>query len=227
MKPVSKLQIDSPANNEVPQKEILRLDLTTEVIAPIKLNGLQIGPKELIALAEKIDQYLKLKRKPTEEVQTLEFISSQLMTGDLGVFTRELRPQGLLPKDQHLITLAEETFGIGSFPNLATQLAQIPDYETQLLSADPEFLNSVALELKRLNLEYCTKRLPHFIAQGGIPLFTLLANCLEANNLKHTIAIRLNEGDKMRNRGELSEYIQKIFGTGFRLSKDYYAKYPN
>lgn len=50
---------------------------------------------------------------------------------------------------------------------------------------------------------------------------TAIAERLEDGDLDHAIAIRLNEGDKLRDYGEVSEYIQRTFGSGFRLRDAY------
>ncbi len=210
--------------------QFIRLDLTSEVFAPIKLNNLEIGPHELVELSLKIDFHrestpIRLLGSKTE--QLLLNIASNLREANLFPFTREIATDGIFSKDQKLIKLTEETFGSGNFRTLAEQLERIPDYDVRILLNNQEYLREVAKGIRLRNFAFCKDYLPHYISASGIPLVNRLADQLENNDLRQAIALRLNEGDKLRNRGQLTEYIKRIFGTGFRLLKDFSGNTEN
>lgn len=201
---------------------MLRLDLTTEVLGPIRIADKEIDLTELQLLGAKVDAYRRTLSRTSDRCRTLSLIGEQLQEGNLSVFTRETEPpSGMFYSDPKLVDLAEETFGLGSIHDLQEKLTTIPDYNPRLLLEEPEYLKAVAQELRRLNLEHCREHAPHLVEVGGKHVITALAAKLEALDLKYAIVLRLSEGDKMRGNYPAAKYIQEIFGTGFRLERAY------
>ncbi len=201
-------------------KRLIRLDLFSQIPEPLIFQDKVIGLLELKRLAAVIDQSIPMRGRVTDNDLMLLKISTMLEVGDLGIFSREMQ---LHPKIFQKYPKVERTITklFGAIEKIADQLATIADFDQRLLKAEPEYLLAISQELQRRNKEYGAKSISNSAAPNNNACYCIsqLSAALEKGDLRHAIVIRLCEGDKMRGKGQLTEYIENIFGTGFRLER--------
>ncbi len=182
----------------------------------VELSGRSFSRKNLAEVSGQLKIILDEESLGEEDKSFLEDLCQDLERGDLHRFSQRIRVYDI---DASVCPRAKEFLeGIfGPLDDLDLRLLQLPDFDERMLFCEESFIRELCAELQRLNIAYCGERLPHLLEEGGLHTVRSMILYLERGDFRSAIAVRMNEGDKLRNKGELSAYIYSIFGRGERL----------